>query len=69
MAADVNYEVEYNNRARVPENPAIMAGWSRDAEAYREVHANRLRVIPYGLGERQRHARELVADGVVARYA
>ena len=25
MNADVDYEVEYNNRARVPENPAIMA--------------------------------------------
>ena len=38
LNADVDYEVEYNNRARVPENPAIMAGWSRDAKAYREAH-------------------------------
>jgi arylformamidase len=37
--ADIDYEVEYNNRARVPENPAIMAGWARDAAAYRAVHA------------------------------
>jgi len=44
--ADIDYEVEYNNRARVPENPAIMAGWARDAAAYRAVHApNR---IAYG---------------------
>ncbi len=43
---EVDYEVEYNNRARVPENPAIMAGWARDAAAYRENHAPRL--IRYG---------------------
>jgi arylformamidase len=35
----VDYEVEYNNRARVPEHPALMAGWARDAAAYREQHA------------------------------
>lgn len=33
--AGVDYEVEYNNRARVPENPALMAGWAKDAAAYR----------------------------------
>jgi arylformamidase len=54
LSADVDYEVEYNNRARVPENPAIMAGWSRDAKAYREVNQARLKVIPYGSGERNR---------------
>ena len=48
--ADVDYEVEYNNRARVPENAALMAGWAKDAAAYREQHAPR--VIPYGLGAR-----------------
>jgi arylformamidase len=37
----VDYEVEYNNRARVPENPALIAGWARDAVAYREVRAPR----------------------------
>ena len=35
----VDYEVEYNNRARVQENPALMAGWAKDAAAYRERHA------------------------------
>jgi arylformamidase len=49
MAA-VDYEVEYNNRARVPENPALMAGWARDAAAYREQHAPR--VLRYGPGAR-----------------
>lgn len=33
MAQD--YESEYNNRARVPEHPAIIAGWQADAAAYR----------------------------------
>jgi arylformamidase len=41
MKAEVNYEAEYNNRARVPENPALIAGWARDAAAYRERHAPR----------------------------
>ncbi len=51
---NVDYEVEYNNRARVPENPAIIAGWARDAKAYREAHQGRLKVISYGSGERHR---------------
>jgi arylformamidase len=46
----VDYEVEYNNRARVPENPVLMAGWASDAAAYREQHAPQS--IPYGLGAR-----------------
>ena len=47
----VDYEVEYNNRARVPENPALMAGWARGAAAYREQRAPRR--IAYGPGPRQ----------------
>ena len=50
MASDVDYEVEYNNRARVPENPSIIAGWAKDAAAYRERHTPR--VIAYGAGAR-----------------
>ena len=50
MSAPDNYEVEYNNRARVPENPALIAGWARDAAAYRERHVPR--VIRYGAGTR-----------------
>ena len=46
VGAFVDYEAEYNNRARVPENPAIMAGWARDAAAYREQCAPQL--IRYG---------------------
>jgi len=48
--AGVDYEVEYNNRARVPENPALIAGWARDAASYRAQHAPRS--IPYGPGVR-----------------
>lgn len=48
--SDVDYEVEYNNRARVPENPELMAGWASDAAAYRETHAPRR--IAYGPGPR-----------------
>lgn len=50
MSADIDYEVEYNNRARVPENPSLMAGWARDAAAYRDRHPPR--VISYGPGAR-----------------
>lgn len=48
--SEIDYEVEYNNRARVPENPALMAGWARDAAAYRE--AREPRRIAYGPGAR-----------------
>ena len=47
----IDYEAEYNNRARVPENPAIMAGWARNAAAYREGHPPH--AIAYGAGARQ----------------
>jgi arylformamidase len=50
LNAGIDYEVEYNNRARVPESPAIMAGWAKDAAAYRERYAPR--AIPYGPGAR-----------------
>ena len=50
MSADVDYEVEYNNRARVPENPALIAGWARDAASYRVQHVPR--AMPYSPGAR-----------------
>lgn len=46
----VDYEAEYNNRARVPEHPAHIAGWARDAAAYREKHASRS--LTYGASAR-----------------
>jgi arylformamidase len=47
---EIDYELEYNNRARVPEHPALMAGWARDAAAYR--NANAPRALSYGPGAR-----------------
>lgn len=49
---EVDYETEYNNRARVPESPALMAGWARDAAAYRTLYPER--VLAYGPGARNR---------------
>ncbi|SDS68057.1 alpha/beta hydrolase [Bradyrhizobium canariense] len=48
--AEIDYEVEYNNRARVPENPSLIAGWARDAAAYRA--RCKPRAIAYGPGVR-----------------
>lgn len=47
-----DYETEYNNRARVPEHPGIIAGWQADAAAYRAEALCELGVS-YGEGERQ----------------
>ena len=46
----LDLEAEYNNRARVPEHPAIIASWAKDAAAYREAKPQRL--VRYGDGER-----------------
>jgi arylformamidase len=55
MAA-IDYEVEYNNRARVPEHPEIFARWTRDAAAYRERASAQKRAelgLKYGPSARQ----------------
>ena len=49
---DIDYEAEYNNRARVPEHPAAMAGWAKDAADYRAKHPPR--VLSYGTSVRNR---------------
>ena len=49
----IDYEAEYNNRVLVPEHPAVIAGWARDAAAYREAARTRFSTIPYGPGERR----------------
>jgi len=47
-------EAEYNNRARVPAYPEIMAAWERDAAAYRRARLRRAELgIPYGQHKRQ----------------
>jgi len=51
--AEIDYEAEYNNRARVPEHPQIFARWARDAAAFRSSHPNAELGIRYGNSERQ----------------
>ena len=67
MSAPVDYEVEYNNRARVPENPALISGWASDAAAYRAQQAPR--TMSYGPGVR--HSIDLFAangDGPIVVF-
>jgi arylformamidase len=52
----IDYETEYNNRARVPEHPEIFARWTRDAELYRAdtLKAGRAELgLAYGDAPRQ----------------
>jgi arylformamidase len=54
--ADVDYEVEYNNRARVPEHAEIFLRWTREAENYRAdmLKAGRAELgLSYGDSPRQ----------------
>jgi arylformamidase len=53
----VDYEVEYNNRARVPEYAEIFARWERDAAAYRDrmkADENAELGLAYGTSPRQK---------------
>jgi arylformamidase len=50
VIGEIDYEAEYNNRARVPEHPALIAGWARDAKAWREQQ--RFHTVSYGPGAR-----------------
>jgi arylformamidase len=50
---DRYYDEEYNNRARVPEHPAIFADYTRDAAAYRNAVGDRHTILRYGDGERR----------------
>ena len=68
----IDYETEYDNRARVPEHPAIFARWSRDAAAYREEAAQQQRAelgILYGAPPRQTIDLFLPAEGGAAPLA
>lgn len=52
----IDYDVEYDNRARVPEHPAIFARWDNDAAAYRDEASRARRAelgLSYGSSERQ----------------
>jgi arylformamidase len=50
----LDYEAEYNNRARVPEHPEIAERWSLLSSAYR-LAGNTELDQPYGTRERQRY--------------
>ncbi|MBX9702260.1 MAG: alpha/beta hydrolase [Acetobacteraceae bacterium] len=50
----MDLQTEYDNRARVPEHPGIIAGWARDAAAFRDAWPHAELDIAYGLGERER---------------
>jgi arylformamidase len=52
----IDYEAEYNNRARVPEHPEIFARWARAAEDYRAQAMKERRAelgLSYGESPRQ----------------
>ena len=49
----IDYEVEYDNRARIPEHPEIFARWQREAAAYRAAAPNTKFGIAYGPSMRQ----------------
>jgi len=50
----VDYETEYDNRARVPEHPQIFARWAADSQSYRaRVPASRQTRMSYGPMPRQ----------------
>jgi arylformamidase len=48
----VDYEAEYNNRARVPEHPVHIADWASDAAAWRAMVPHEAG-IPYGPSGRE----------------
>jgi arylformamidase len=50
----MNLEAEYNNRARVPESSAIIAGWTHDADVFRRSYVGAELDVPYGPTERQK---------------
>jgi arylformamidase len=49
----MDLQAEYDNGAKVPEYPAILAGWVRDAAAFRDGHANAEIALAYGPTPRQ----------------
>lgn len=52
----MNLNSQYNNRERVPDHPAVVAGWSSDAASYRERGACQLGL---SYGPHARHAYDL----------
>lgn len=50
----IDYEAEYNNRAKVPEHPAILAQWAADAAAFRAAQPGAELDLAYGPSARQK---------------
>jgi arylformamidase len=68
----IDYEVEYDNRARVPEHPEIFLRWAREAEDYRAetLKAGRAELgLPYGDTPRQSYDLFLPEAGETAPLA
>jgi arylformamidase len=60
----IDYEVEYNNRARVPEHAEIFLRWQREAAAYRDAAATERRAeIAIAYGANARETLDLFAPG------
>ena len=49
----IDYEKEYDNRARVPEHPEIFARWQRETDVYRAASPGAKLGISYGPSPRQ----------------
>ena len=67
----LDYEAEYNNRARVPEHPAIFARWAEQAKAFRDAAAAEGHAefgIAYGPTPRQQ-LDLFLAEGDLAKLA
>lgn len=62
----LDLEKEYNNRARVADSAEQIAGWARDAAAYREIKPPR--VVAYGDGERHAFDFFEAGDGPTVMY-
>ena len=58
MAA-IDHEVEYNNRARVPEHAKIFSRWTREGAAYRaQASAEKRAELGLKIGPSTRPVRE-----------
>jgi len=62
----IDLEREYNNRARVPENPGIIKSWAEDSAAYRAQKPPR--EVRYGDGARHTFDLFAAGDGPAVMY-
>ena len=56
----MDLNAQYNKRAMVPNHPDIVAGWGKDAEAYRVTNGSQLGLT---YGSHERHAYDLFDAG------